>query len=376
MPRKARDVPWLDKVGDVYYAHWYEKHPRRTRRLTLDTSEAETAQARFAQFLIQGPAAFSLTAPEPKGGGLGVVTVIDDYLREHVRAGAVVARERAEDCAANLLEFFGAYLVSEIDIPLCREYAEARRSGDVARTYRDGVTRIPAGDATIRRELGVLQAALGHAVRWKRLARNDVPYIERPKVSTGLAPWLYRDELDLLRRTAKGVAADFVELAYWTASRRHAIETLTVFQIDLEAGLINLSAEGERQTNKRRGLVPIDDALRPTVTRLVHDATAAARSHLLPTAGQPVYRQVVRAAVDAGLRQLPARGLRPPSVFAPHILRHSRATHLLQDGVDPWAVASLLRDNVTTLLATYGHACPEHMRDSLRRQARNAQLGR
>jgi site-specific recombinase XerD len=48
-----------------------------------------------------------------------------------------------------------------------------------------------------------------------------------------------------------------------------------------------------------------------------------------------------------------------------HVFRHSRATHLLQDSVDPWAVAGLLGDTLKTVMATYGHHCPEHLRRAI-----------
>src|SRR3546814_7686158 len=53
MPRKAREIPWLDKRGDQYYACWYDGGAARTRRLSLRTTDAREARGRFAAWLVE-----------------------------------------------------------------------------------------------------------------------------------------------------------------------------------------------------------------------------------------------------------------------------------------------------------------------------------
>jgi site-specific recombinase XerD len=43
------------------------------------------------------------------------------------------------------------------------------------------------------------------------------------------------------------------------------------------------------------------------------------------------------------------------------MIRHSRASHLLQDGEDLWKVARLLGDTVATVERVYAHVLPEHL---------------
>jgi integrase len=64
----------------------------------------------------------------------------------------------------------------------------------------------------------------------------------------------------------------------------------------------------------------------------------------------------VRRAENAGLLYLPERDGRPEGRFCPHVIRHTRATHMLQDGVDIYAVAKLLGDTIRTVETIYGHA--------------------
>ena len=50
----------------------------------------------------------------------------------------------------------------------------------------------------------------------------------------------------------------------------------------------------------------------------------------------------------------------------PHILRHTRASHLLQEGVSLFNVAKLLGDTVATVERVYGHFCPDYMAETTR----------
>ena len=51
--------------------------------------------------------------------------------------------------------------------------------------------------------------------------------------------------------------------------------------------------------------------------------------------------------------------------FHPHILRHTRACHLAQDGVDIFVIAGLLGDTIQTTEDKYLHHCPDHIRSKL-----------
>lgn len=48
---------------------------------------------------------------------------------------------------------------------------------------------------------------------------------------------------------------------------------------------------------------------------------------------------------------------------SPHVLRHTAANWLIQEGGDPWKVADFLAMSMTTLLKTYGHHHSEHQSD-------------
>lgn len=359
MPKKRRDIPWLDWVGDTAYVHWYDAASQRTKRLSLHTTDAVEAQKRYAAFLVEG---HEVVSGSPRTGGLTVTQALDDYLREHV-ANKVVDWRRQEDAARHLKAFFGSTAIASVDIPACRSYAEARRLGATDRPKAErGRGRVGHSDSTIRRELVVLGAAARHAERWRRIGANATPPTGMPSIElpaearTEKVKWLTKTELALALDKATGDLRDFIEVAYYTGARRASVERLTRFQVDLAAGRINLRGPDEtanqRRSKKRRPVVPIDPKLRPTIERLM-----AANKDSEWLFGKPLnmYRPFKE--------HMTALALADKS--NPHILRHSRATHLLLDGAKPYAVARLLGDTLATVDRVYGHAGVDELAEAL-----------
>jgi integrase len=341
MPRPKRDVPWLDTRGSTYYVFWYDEGKRATEKLSLRTSDPMLAQKKFAIFLTEGKSAF--TAEE----GLTVETALDQYYKEHA-AKEVVSLVTVENNIRHLKTFFKKKLIKDIGVPECHAYG----------SWRD------VKPSTVAKELSTLKAAARHANKWKRLSLADMPSIRLPKIEVNKGVWLFPDELELLREAATTLIDEFIpfrtlsfiELCYYTGSRREAIESLTWQQVDLERRRISLAKPGERRTKKRRPTIAIDPLLMPTLLRLekqrVSNWVLGANSRM-----DNWFRNVARRA---GLEILTERHGRRSAVITPHMLRHSRATHLLQDGKPLWAVAGLLGDSLATVEAIYGHHTPLH----------------
>lgn len=347
MPRAQKKIPWLVLRGGVYYVYWYDDVTHATKRLSLRTHDAAEAQASYATFLAEGSDA--IRAP---GQRLTVKGALDDYLREHVAAKVVDVR-RAKDAIAHLVAFYGSRPLAEIDIPASRAYADARRAGRIG-----GGRRRPdasGADSTIRRELVVLRAAANHAARWKRIGRNELPSIEMPPESPGRQVWLTKRELRNAIDGAPLQLSAFIQVAYYTGARRASVENLTRAQVDLRAGRINLTSDAEtgneRRSKKRRPVVPIDPRMRATIEQLMIDAEERGDQYLFTR--RDMYRPFREHMEQFGY---------PSNI---HVLRHSRATHLLQDGVAIYDVARLLGDTVATVEKTYGHHSADHLASTI-----------
>lgn len=269
-------------------------------------------------------------------------------MREHV-ATKVTDQYRQQIAIDHLVEFFGNASIADIDIPASRRYVEARQSGMIGGGKRRH-SKVGAL-STIRRELGVLTAAANHARRWKRL--TVLPSIERPLEAQRDDGQPYFDKEVVLRLigAAEGDLKHFIKLAYYTAARRSSIEQLTAEQCRLFQRQIVLATPGKARTKKRQPVVPIFDEIVGDVATLT---ARAPTGRLFPNVGT-FYDKFM------GL----CRSLDLPEPHHPHMLRHSRATHLLEDGKDIWDVAGLLGDTVAQVEKTYGHHSPNALRRKL-----------
>lgn len=351
MPRPLRTIPWVEVRNGLHYVAWYRppadpEAKGRTERLSLRTRDPAQAQTRYAAFLAEGDTIFS---PKKVNSVVNVDVALDQYFTEHV-AKNVVSKERQEIAIRHLKAHFAGVALSAIDIPACRGYAAARRSGAIG-GHRSG-KRSVGSDSTIRRELNTLRAAANHALRWKRITADKMPTFELPSENEidEEVMWLSKAELLKLLRAAKGDLKTFIAICYWTGSRRGAIETLTLAQIDMRLNRVNLSKPGEKRTKKRRPIVPLFPRVRPYVRRQIATAKAAQRETLYP-ANVDYYWPFRELCESLGLG----------GKAFPHVLRHSRATHLLMDGESIYKVAKLLGDTIKTIEDRYGHASVEFL---------------
>lgn len=343
MPRPRRDIPWLDtRDNGTYYAFWWDASARRTLRESLHTKDPQQATIRFARFLVEG----SKNTRTVGDAGLTVRQALDWYDREHVEPN-VVDKVRQRAAIQHLVAFLGDKLVKDVDIFECRAYTKARMAGATAVTRKERGRKNLVGSApTIRRELGVLVAAANHAVRFHKHPKTELPTVEFPAVVVASsAPWLTKKQLARAIDNAEGDLRDFIVLAYYTAARRRSIQFLRKDQVDLQHSRIDLNPAGRLRTKKRRPIVPIFPEIRPTIERLM----AESATEFVFETPRDFYRPFVELLADIGIEA------------HPHMLRHSRATHMLMDGEDPYKVAKLLGDTLATVERVYGHASVEYL---------------
>lgn len=262
-----------------------------------------------------------------------VIEILGDYESEN----RAIASDRTMYAIKALKTFFTHHKVYDIDVPLCRQYVAFRMG--------KGVTM-----STAARELTTLRAACNHAYKWKRIAEHDRPTFEIPTDLPRREIWLFKDELRHLIDTATGRVKHFTEIAYGTGSRRRAIERLEWYQCDVVRRSISLAKRGEPRSNKRRPVVPMGE-LYP----LIRDLYENRENDFVLGSDKDILYEFEKTLKQADLLHVGERDGRPAGKITPHILRHSRATHMLEDGVSIYSVAKLLGDNPTTVQRTYGH---------------------
>lgn len=357
-----------DKTG-CWYIFFYDQSSRRVRRRSTGTPNRAEAEIAHAQMILEG----ARQDREEAAATLLCSHALEDYLREHVdneaRPGRkVTSKATQHQCARHLAAHFGMTPINAVDREQVREYVRIRAEGKIGK---------PAGDGTLRRELGVLIAAINHEVVEKRLSKTDVPIIELPECPPPRDRWMTEEECERLLaaaaqpfgrdsngRTAR-MEADgslprvylFTMLALETAARKEAIETLTWAQVDLERRVIRLNPEGRTQTAKRRPTLPISDRLHDVLARAKAEAKTP---HVLGVPGS------IRTAFEGAVARA---GLVDVS---PHVLRHTWATQAAQHGVSMTDIADVLGDDVRTVERNYRHHCPTHLRGAINFRRKSA----
>jgi len=247
MPRRNHGprLRWLKK-RNCFYITWSEHG--RSRERSTGTSDSERAQIALAEFLhARGRRDGPIDPSE-----MLVTDVLSLYARE--RGPKVTAPEVMARAIEMLARFWQGRMVSDVRRETCRRYCEMRQRS--------------AG--TVRRELGVLQAAINYAYNDGRLTRSMA--VELPKSPPPRDRWLTRQEAARLLRASRTEQARlymplFILMGLYTGRRKEAILSLRWPQVDFEGGLINFETPGRERTKKRRGKVPIPPKLLPHLRR-------------------------------------------------------------------------------------------------------------
>jgi integrase len=322
------------KKRQCFYICWTENG--RSRERSTGTSDRQGAESVFAEFLrvrtrTRGPR-------DP--AEILVTDVLADYAQEH--GPHTSAPWRVAYAIGPLAEFWQGRTAAEVTKEACRRYGAARRRS--------------AG--TVRRELGVLRAAINHAHREGRISRAVVVCLpERP------APrdrWLTRDEAAALLLAAlreprvRMYLPLFVLLGLYTGQRKEAILSLRWSQIDFVGSRIDFNSTAARRTNKRRSKIPIPSKLTPHLRRARLRGTEL--GFVINENGRRL--RDIRRGFATSCRKAGLEGV------SPHVLRHTCATWLMQKGVRIWDAAGFLGMTVETLERVYGSHHPDYLKSA------------
>ena len=291
-------------------------------------NERERAEKQLAEYIAQ--------KWRPAGGrNPWIAEILAAYAKEHLPY--VKSVRNTGYCLTSLDSWWGDRRVRDITAATCRAYAAERTP------------------AAARRDLEVLRAAIGHYRREHGL--TDPPAVILPPRSPSRERWLTRSEAARLLRAARRTPhlARFILLGLYTGSRSAVILGLQWAWIDLGAGIMRRRAPGAAEDERKRT---------PPV-RLGHRILAHLRRwrrldppgvvHVCHFEGRRIVR-LQQAWATARKRA----GL-DPSV-TPHCLRRTRATWLMQRGVDPWEAAGSLGMSLDVLTRVYGQHHPDFQR--------------
>jgi integrase/recombinase XerD len=197
-----------------------------------------------------------------------------------------------------------------------------------------------------------------------RVAADPTEVIESPRGWKKLPQFLSGAEVEaLLAQPDRGTPAGMrdallLELLYDCGFRVSEVAALRLDRIDLESWLIRVEGKGGKER-----FVPFGEEALDALHRYLDGARgrgrrAAGNPHLFPGArGGHLTRQRAWQIVKARVR---ACGI--AKHVSPHTLRHSFATHLLDNGADLRAVQMLLGHADISTTQIYTHLSQERLR--------------
>jgi len=239
-----------------------------------------------------------------------------------------------------------------------------------------GKWKRPLSHRSIVYALGTLRQVLAYGVEAGMLPKNPAAAVKPPKSKTGdkraIIVWS-PGELAAFREHVDGLPADVIDADPWIRAamrltlcglRRSEVLGLDWSSVDLTSGVVRVS-QGRVKTGRSRatahGEAKSDDSHRVVPVEVIHPGTKAALRDAWVKQGQPTTGLVVVDALgepvdpDAYSRRFRAltadAGL--PDLGSIHNVRHTVATALHDNGVEPRKAASLLGHKVTTHLAFY-----------------------
>ena len=197
--------------------------------------------------------------------------------------------------------------------------------------------------STISRSLASIRSFYQYLMRVKKIKHDPTENIQSPKVEKRVPSVLTAEEVEKLLSQPKDVDLkgtrdnDMLEVAYATGMRVTEIISLNVEDVDLENGFISCKS-ANRQRNIPLGSISIA-ALREYIrdARPIMIKNEDENSLFVNVNGKRLTRQGFWKIVKYYKEQAHIE-----KDITPHILRHSFATHLLQNGAELKAIQTML----------------------------------
>ncbi len=224
---------------------------------------------------------------------------------------------------------------------------------------------------TISRKISSLRAFYQFLLKNEVVTENPFSYIHLKKKTLRLPRFFYEKEIDALFEAVKGERTlDFrnealLEILYGTGIRLSECKNIQMKDIDFDLGVVLIRGKG----NKER-YVPFG-----------HYAAAAIQEYL--EKGRSVLMKKYQKEHDflfvnqygvpissSGIEYVLNQIIKKSSLTSkihPHMLRHSFATHLLNNGADMRTVQELLGHASLSSTQIYAHVTKEHLQKNYRK---------
>jgi len=283
-----------------------------------------------------------------------------DYLRFEKRYSAHTVLAYQTD-----LEDFSVYLGSQYNITdLLKADHSLVRSWLISLIGQDLTPR------SVSRKLSALKSFYRYCLRQGLISHNPMLKVTAPRISKQLPVFLTRDSLHMLLSNIEfdtGYAGSrdkmIITLLYATGIRR--AELLQLKTSDIDFGNSTLKVLGKRSKER---IVPFGDAViimlkeylfvrSEFLTNETNQEQNKSESLFVTSKGLPVYPKIIYNIVHRYLSLIASN-----EKLSPHVLRHSFATHMLDDGASLNAIKEILGHSSLAATQVYTHNTIEKLK--------------
>lgn len=219
---------------------------------------------------------------------------------------------------------------------------------------------------SIARYMASLRAFYRYLVLEQRLQENPAELLTSPRLPERLPSTLTVDEVSRLITSVQGgeLAAirlrAMLELLYACGLRVSELTQIRLDQIDLRVGFVRVIGKGSKER-----VVPLGEQARWAIQSWlnVRPQTPASvktlfvSNRLRAMSAVQFWRHLRKAAQTAGLQK----------PVTPHTLRHTFASHLVQNGADLRAVQEMLGHSSIATTQIYTHLESKHLQEAHRK---------
>lgn len=212
---------------------------------------------------------------------------------------------------------------------------------------------------TISHKITTIYNFHNYLLREKVIKDNQAEFIDRPKLAKHLPYTLTVKEIDKLLDIALVTVFDYrdkamLELMYGTGLRVSELVSLTVYDVDFYNAFLRIKGKGSKER-----IVPINNASLKYLKLYLDKRSLLLKKKtsdelFLNARGEGISRQ----GFFKNLKKILAeKGM--PTNISPHSLRHSFATHLIENGADLRSVQTMLGHSDITTTKIYTHISNE-----------------
>lgn len=234
----------------------------------------------------------------------------------------------------------------------------------IVREYIEYLNKLKYKSSTISRRISALRSFYKFLYKKKYISSNPMMLITNPKKEKKMPKFLYINEIEELLKipddSIQGLRDHFIiELLYSTGIRVSELVNIKIGDIDFKNKIIKIKGKGSKERIVIYGKVCSDLLERYLSSSRNNIKNSNLNDYLiLNLKGNKLTDRSVRNIIDKYMKKTSIQ-----KHVSPHTLRHTFATHLLDNGADLKAVQELLGHADLGTTQIYTHVSNERLRD-------------